>query len=138
MESLDIEESVEQRGCSHLRELPMTQKRKSSSTAKSEVLAIDGIFGAPPILPGEDASAYEVLLARVSAGVKPADIIEKIWVRDVVDLTWEIFRLRRIKAELVSQGIPTKLADCLDAFVHEYPQYPPAEEGGTITREYRK
>jgi hypothetical protein len=34
--------------------------------------------------------------------VKPVDIIEDIWVRDIVDLVWESFRLRRLKANLMA------------------------------------
>ena len=55
------------------------------------------IFGPPPLLEGEDSKAYDTLLARVSGAVKPKDIIEEIWVRDIVNLTWEILRLRRLK-----------------------------------------
>ena len=84
----------------------MSSRKESLFKSTSEVLAPETIFGPPPVLPGEDASAYEALLACVSADVKPADIIEKIWVRDIVDHTWDIFRLRRIKVSLVSQAIP--------------------------------
>ena len=59
-------------------------------------------FGPPPLLEGEDAAAYDDLLVRISTVVKPANIIEDIWVRDVVDLTWEVFRLRRVKAALLT------------------------------------
>jgi hypothetical protein len=34
--------------------------------------------------------------------VKPSDIFEEIWVRDIVDLTWEVFRLRRLKASFLT------------------------------------
>jgi hypothetical protein len=33
--------------------------------------------------------------------VEPQDIIEWLWIKDVVDLSWEIWRLRRLKIELV-------------------------------------
>jgi hypothetical protein len=59
-------------------------------------------FGPPPLYEGEDASAYDDLLAQISAAVKPADILEDIWVRDVVDLLWESLRLRRLKANLMT------------------------------------
>ena len=55
------------------------------------------LFGPPPLLEGEDPSAYDELLARISGAVKPADVLEEIWVSDVVNLTWEIFRWRRLK-----------------------------------------
>ncbi len=65
------------------------------------------VFGPPPLVEGEDADAYADLLARVSAVVKPADILEEIWVRDVVDLVWEALRLRRVKASLVQASLHT-------------------------------
>jgi hypothetical protein len=60
------------------------------------------LFGPPPLLEGEDTAAYDELLARISGAVKPADIFEEIWVRDIVDLVWEAFRLRRLKANLMT------------------------------------
>jgi hypothetical protein len=47
-------------------------------------------FGPPPLIEGEDSAAYDELLARVSTAVKPADILEDIWVRDFVDLDSEV------------------------------------------------
>ena len=46
---------------------------------------------------------YGDLLARVSAAVEPADILEE-FVRDVVDLSWEALRLRRLKAALLESS----------------------------------
>jgi hypothetical protein len=34
--------------------------------------------------------------------VKPKDILEEIWVREVVDLVWEALRLRRLKSNLLA------------------------------------
>jgi hypothetical protein len=41
------------------------------------------------------------LLVLVCAAVKPADVLEEIWVRDIVDLSWEVLRWRRLKASLL-------------------------------------
>ena len=59
-------------------------------------------FGPPPLLEGEDTDAYGDLLARVSAAIRPADILEEIWLRDFLDLAWEALRYRRLKAALVN------------------------------------
>ncbi len=59
-------------------------------------------FGPPALIDGEDPAAYDELLARVSGAVKPSDILEEIWVRDVVDLVWGALRLRRLKADLIA------------------------------------
>jgi len=101
-------------------------------------MAVDSIFGPPPLLPGEDAAAYEALLARVSADVKPQDIIEKIWVRDIVDITWEVFRLRKIRGGLAAQKISEVLQNRLERCgVEESPGYPSSTEGLNI-EEYDK
>jgi hypothetical protein len=60
------------------------------------------LFGPPPLLEGEDTAAYDELLVRISGAVKPTDIFEEIWIRDIVDLVWEAFRLRRHKANLMT------------------------------------
>src|SRR5207244_11663534 len=61
-------------------------------------------LGPPALLEGEDAAGYDELLGRISGTLKPADPLEQIWVRDVVDLVWEIFRLRRLKAALMREA----------------------------------
>jgi hypothetical protein len=60
------------------------------------------LLGPAPLFEGEDTAAYDELLARISGAVKPSDIFEEIWVRDIVDLVWEALRLRRLKASLMT------------------------------------
>jgi hypothetical protein len=74
-------------------------------------------FGPAPLIEGEDAGAYDELLLRVSAAVRPADIFEEIWVRDIVDLVWEAFRLRRLKACMMTVGARKALAQGLAPLV---------------------
>jgi hypothetical protein len=75
------------------------------------------LFGHPPLIAGEDVAAYDALLARVTDTVAPADVLEAMWVRDVVDLAWETFRLRRLKAQLLTatadEGLEKLLARTL-------------------------
>jgi len=59
-------------------------------------------FGPAPLFDGEDSASYDELLARVSGAIKPSDIIEEIWIRDIVALTWEALRLRRVRAALLT------------------------------------
>jgi hypothetical protein len=61
------------------------------------------LFGPPQLLQGEDAAAYEELLSRVRAAVTPADIIDEIFIADVVSLEWEVLRWRRLKANLMQR-----------------------------------
>jgi len=65
--------------------------------------ATDASFlGAPPLIPGEAAGDYEKLLTAVINEMKPVDVLETIWTRDIVDLQWDIIRFRRIKADLIT------------------------------------
>jgi hypothetical protein len=68
-----------------------------------------GLFGPPPLVAGEDPSQYEERLSRVYAAVRPKDILEEMVVRDVVDLDWEIGRLRRVKAGVFAAGLQASL-----------------------------
>jgi hypothetical protein len=81
--------------------------RKSES--KTEIAAVPGqvqrltVFGPPLLLEGEDAAAYDELLARVCTAVKPADIIDEMFIADIVALEWEVLRWRRLKWTLMQE-----------------------------------
>jgi hypothetical protein len=59
------------------------------------------LFGHPNVLGGEDAAAYEELLARFRAAVNPVDIIEEMLIADVVASEWEVLRWRRLSSVLI-------------------------------------
>ena len=75
-------------------------------------------FGPPPLIEGEDRAAYDDYLAKTSAAVKPKDFLEEMWVQDIVDLTWEIQRMRHLKASLLtlclSEGLRQVLMMMMD------------------------
>ena len=71
------------------------------------------LFGPPPLYDEEDMKAYDELLTKVSTTVAPLDIFEDIWIRDVVDLTFEIFRLRRLTADLIKVNEYKGLSEAL-------------------------
>src|SRR5882757_1442529 len=70
-----------------------------------------------PLITGEDAAAYDGLMARLTGTLKPSDALEDIWVRDVVDLVWEVFRLRRLKTHLMRAGAHEGMAAVLKPLV---------------------
>jgi hypothetical protein len=75
------------------------------------------LFGPPPFFDEEDEKVYDQLLTRVFTTVTPADIFEDIWIRDIVELTLEVFRLRRLTASLIKaneyKGLSETLAPLL-------------------------
>src|SRR6516164_8949191 len=75
-----------------------------------------GIFGPPTLFDGE-TEIYDHLVREISMAVTPADIFEDIWVRDVVDLTIEVLRLRRLKASLMKANEYKGLSETLAPLV---------------------
>lgn len=96
----------------------MRQKKRNAASKLANDLSVS-ICPPVSILPGEDEKAYNELLARVSGTVNPKDAIEEFWVRDVVDMTWEIFRYRGYKAGLIKAAMPEALEEILGPiFMH--------------------
>lgn len=80
----------------------MPRSRALTTPSASPPPAALDFLGRAPLIPGDDSSGYDTLLARVSAAVRPGDLLEQAWVRDVGDLIWEAVRLRRLKAALMT------------------------------------
>ena len=59
-------------------------------------------LGPPPLFEGGDAAAYDERLARIAEAMKPEDIFVELWARDIADLDWEVSRLRRLQASLMT------------------------------------
>jgi hypothetical protein len=106
----------------------------------------------PPLIEGEDAAAYDQLLARICAAVKPVDVIDEMFTADVVSLEWEVLRLHRLKWSLIrargleflqgfllehldydlySDDFADDLAEILQDNLPEYP----AEDAQTLARQ---
>jgi hypothetical protein len=78
-------------------------------------------LGRAPLIPGDDTSGYDTLLARVCGAVGPGDLLEEAWVRDVVDLIWEAVRLRRLKAALMTACADEGMQKVLAGLGVDYP-----------------
>lgn len=75
-----------------------TRGREVTRSPESELIEL---LGPPALLEGEDVGAFNAMYDRVRGAVAPTDVIEAIWVRDIVDLVWETLRLRRLRAKLM-------------------------------------
>jgi hypothetical protein len=87
----------------------MAKARKTK--AASGALNRAQLFGPPPIIEGEKAKDYRKLLERVYGAIEPADFIEEIWARDLADVTWSMFRLRRVLAAMLNDEVWDKIND---------------------------
>jgi hypothetical protein len=93
-------------------------RSKSKSVTSAPVPRLR-LFGQPQVLEGEDGAAYDELLARFCAAVKPVDIIEEMFIVDVVSLEWEVLRWRRLKSSLIrGPGL-----EALEAFLRDELDY---------------
>ena len=54
-----------------------------------------------PLLPGEQEADYAEFALAIVKAAHPKDAIEDLLTRDVIDLSWEVLRLRRLKAGLL-------------------------------------
>jgi hypothetical protein len=72
---------------------------------------IEALFGDPPLLSTEDPTLYRDMLDRFAESVAPRNIIEWLWVKDIVDLSWEIARLRRYRAQQIENARDNQNAD---------------------------
>jgi hypothetical protein len=92
------------------------------------------LFGPPLLLEGEDEAAYNELLAQFCAAIQPANVIEEMFVDDVLYLEWDILRLRRLKLSLLrARGL-----EALERFLRrtlDYDLYANAENLAKILRE---
>jgi hypothetical protein len=56
---------------------------------------------APVLLPGEDLGHYESLRDAVIREIEPQTAIEWLFVSDLVDLSWDILRYRRLRQKVL-------------------------------------
>ena len=74
-----------------------------------------------PFSRGEDAAAYDELSARIAGAMNPVDIFDEIWVRDIVDCDWAVFRLRRLQASLMTATAYEGLQKILEPLLESFP-----------------
>ena len=83
--------------------------------------------GPPPLsaaicareLPGEDEDAYHEFSSRVRTAINPVDIIDEMFIADVVSLEWEVLRWCRLKWSLMR----TRGLQALEQFLDKHLDY---------------
>jgi hypothetical protein len=97
-------------------------KANSKTRAKTSALAMVQpvtLFSSPVLLAGEDDAAYHELLSRVRTAINPVDIIDEMFIADVVSLEWEVLRWRRLKSSLMR----TRGLEALEQFLKIHLDY---------------
>jgi len=77
---------------------------QSHDKATASVLAeIKALFGPPPVLSSESASAYDAMLEQLVQCLRPADFMEQTLIKHLADSNWEIARYTRHKTLMIER-----------------------------------
>jgi hypothetical protein len=82
--------------------VPSIAAEMSDETASEPSAELAAILKPLRLLTGESEEAYAHLEAKIRAAVAPTTFIEDLLARDIAHFTWEIWRLRRLSAELLA------------------------------------
>ena len=72
------------------------------------------LLPSPPLLIGESPDQFQALQEQFELEIRPRDIVEKLFVSDMVCHTWEIIRLRRCMATIINSEFVPSLEKLLE------------------------
>lgn len=75
-----------------------------SDTKSLSVPAVLRTFADPSgllLLPGEDPRDFEVIRQMIIDDIQPETNLEWLWIFDLVELSWEVLRYRRLKQKIL-------------------------------------
>jgi hypothetical protein len=79
----------------------MAKKQLIVSGLSQMPAAIKKLWGPPPVLTSEGQEDYWKLGVAMAQAVEPANGIEWIYLKDIVDYTWNIRELRKYQAQVI-------------------------------------
>ena len=88
-----------------------------AASSSLDSLAVTELVGPSPVMRGEDERGFEELLRRVSAALQPTDVVEEMYIYDIVVLVWDVCRLRRIKAHELNRIAGRQIRELIKRFV---------------------
>jgi hypothetical protein len=94
----------------------------ASSSPADEIAARVMAMAPVPLLMGEAESDYAKITGRIVQASRPRDALEEFLLRDVIDLSWEILRLRRVKAGMLRASMGAGVDLVLRAIGYPYLQ----------------
>ena len=62
-------------------------------------------LGPPPLTAADDANAYYRVYDKIAQTQDNIDIMSEIWMVDITDLTIEVLRYRRMKAQFINYAL---------------------------------
>jgi hypothetical protein len=93
-------------------QLPKQRKCVAIDNADlSNQLVTLAAFAEPYLLPGESHRHFAAILTKMIDEVRPQSCMEWFWTFDLVELSWEILRYRRLKMRILARliaALPSK------------------------------
>jgi hypothetical protein len=88
-----------------MRDVVLNRKISQAARTSSETLTLPAElmpFSQPSfLLPGEDVRDFEVIRNMMISDIHPQTNIEWLWTLDLIELSWEILRYRRLKNRIL-------------------------------------
>jgi len=89
----------------------------ASDETKTDPEVLGSSMPVPPLIDGESEADYHAFRESCLRAVRPKDAIEKIWLQDFIDYSWEATRFRRMKVALIQatrrEAVERLVKDCL-------------------------
>ena len=90
---------------------------KTGGKADTNAVVLAPTMSGLSLIDGECETDYQAFHESCLRAVEPKDAIERIWLQDFVDYSWEANRLRRLKVALIQatrkEAVRRLLRDCL-------------------------
>ena len=89
----------------------------AAPASSSAVNVLDRVIANAPafLLPNEKEADYAAIARRIVGASRPKDAIEEFLIGDVIDLSWEVLRLRRFKAGILRASMGAGVEQALAA-----------------------
>ena len=71
-------------------------------TLEPEEMRLFDLLGAPTVARGEDGEQYCRFVTAIIRSVSPDDVGDLLYLRDLIDLEWDVLRYRSAKAALIN------------------------------------
>jgi hypothetical protein len=82
--------------------------------------SIERIWGTPKFCCGEDEAAYKALWIDIANDIGPSDVIEWLWITDILELSFEIRRLRSYKTQVINRSFGDAIGTYFDQGLAQY------------------
>ncbi len=94
-------------------------KTRNSTLTSLIPVDVQHLYGKRHLVLGENAEAYDDLLSKFVVALSPKGIIECLYTKDIVDLTWDIQRIRGFEVSIINNERTAALGAILAVVVDD-------------------